>query len=141
MDYKIRAAASKNYIVLKIYSDITLEHAREFTRELAAMVESSKIQNIFVDARGVRNVISTFDNYTYAYKEMAELGLRQNIRSACLIDPHDKSHNFVETVIQNAGYVTRMFTNENESIDWLFQDESNSASNKAELINLLKTEF
>lgn len=141
MDYKIKIVESKNYIVMKIFSDITLEVAREFTRDLAATVERTKIQNIFCDARGSRNVISTFDNYTYGYREMAELGLRQNIRSAVVIDPEDKTHNFIETVIQNAGYVTRMFKDENEALEWLFQEEKINLHYGSEILQLLRSEF
>jgi hypothetical protein len=36
-----------------------------------------------------------------------------------LTSPNDKSHDFIETVLRNAGYDVKLFVNESEAITWL----------------------
>ena len=50
---------------------------------------------------------------------MKRLDLQRDVRSAILVDSGDHSHDFVETVTQNAGYVVRVFDDEAAAIAWL----------------------
>ncbi len=45
-------------------------------------------------------------------------GLNRNSRIAILVDLNDKSHNFIETVLRNAGYNCRIFFNEDAVVKW-----------------------
>jgi hypothetical protein len=41
------------------------------------------------------------------------------VRPAILVDPHDNSHDFVDTFTQNAGYGVRVFDDEAAAIVWI----------------------
>jgi hypothetical protein len=45
--------------------------------------------------------------------------LERDNRAAILVDPTDRSHDFVEVVSRNAGYNVRVFIEEERAIAWL----------------------
>jgi hypothetical protein len=67
-------------------------------------------------------VQSVVDNYEFARKETTAFGFPTKSRSAFLVRPDDKSHDFINTAFYNAGYVTRMFSDEAAAIAWLEQE-------------------
>jgi hypothetical protein len=119
MDFEIRVVEPKQYVLLRVNSDITMDVAHRFTKELANVTDANYLYQILCDVRGVRNVSSIIENYKYAYNDVQSLGLKHCIHSAVLASPNDDSHNFIETVTQNAGYRVKIFRAENQAIDWL----------------------
>lgn len=58
---------------------------------------------------------------SFFYREMSVLGLSRSIRAAILVNPQDASHQFPETVARNAGYVVKLFREEEAvfaAYDW-----------------------
>jgi hypothetical protein len=119
MDFELTVDKDKHFITLKVNRDIDLDVAKRFTTALAELAEKTGIYNCLSDVRNVRNVISVIDNYDYGYKSMSEMGIKRSSCCAILVSPGDSSHDLIETVTQNAGYITRKFTDEAAAIEWL----------------------
>jgi hypothetical protein len=119
MGYSISLSKNKKYIVCCVTGEITLDIAREFTKELDRLSRSLKIKRFLTDVRDARNALSTFEKYDFAYRDMTEMNLQRDVRSAILAGPTDKTHDFVGTVTQNAGYGVRVFYDEDAAIGWL----------------------
>lgn len=124
MSYDIFTSENGNYIVCRVNGAITVDIAREFTKKLSDLTRSTNIKRVLSDVRNARNELGTLENYYYAYKDMGEFNIQRNSRSAILVDPVDKSHDFVETVAQNAGYNVKVFQDETAAIAWLQEEES-----------------
>lgn len=119
MSYEIRMSENGRYIICRVTQSITVELAREFTIALDQLSRSQRIKRFLVDVRGAPNVASVFQNFDFANKDMADLGLQRDVRSAILVGANDHSHDFVETVTQNAGYGVLVFDDEAAAIAWL----------------------
>ena len=119
MNYTLGISKNGRYLICRVNSLVTLEVAREFTMALDQLSRDRRVKRFLVDVRGAPNVANPFQNYGFANKDMAGLDLQRDVRSAILVDPADHSHDFVETVTQNAGYGVRKFTDEGAAIAWL----------------------
>jgi hypothetical protein len=69
-------------------------------------------------------VQSVVDNYEFAHQELPNFGFPKSSRSAFLVRPDDRSHDFINTAFFNAGYVTKLFSDEASAISWLEKDPS-----------------
>jgi hypothetical protein len=66
------------------------------------------------------NQESTTDQYHYAYTDMSSTqGLDRFAICAALIDPADSSHDFIETVLRNAGFNLRLLSNPAQAMAFL----------------------
>jgi SpoIIAA-like len=119
MSYTVAPSENGVYLVCRVNGEITAEIARAFTEELDRQSRALNIKRFLNDVRNASNVLSTFENYNFAYHEMAQMKLQRDVRSAILVRPEDTSHDFVETVTQNAGYNVRVFRDEAAAIAWL----------------------
>ena len=119
MDFEVRVIDEGGYLLCRVYRPVTISLARRFARAVDELHRQSGIHVFLFDLRGAPNTASVLDNYEYAYEDMAAMNLARNARSALLVDPDDHSHDFPETVMRNAGYIVRLFTDEAEAIAWL----------------------
>jgi SpoIIAA-like len=119
MPFSISVSENQKYIICEVTGEITLDTAREFTKELDRMSRSLKIKRFLTDVRNAQNALNTLEQYDFAYKDMAEMKLQRDVRSAILVAATDTTHDFVETVTLNAGYGVRVFHDENAAIEWL----------------------
>ncbi len=69
--------------------------------------------------REASNISTTFQNYEFAYKDMDDLNLERDVRSAILADPAHFSHDFPATAQQNAWFNVRIFHDEDIALAWL----------------------
>jgi hypothetical protein len=81
------------------------------------------VNRFLTDVREAPNASSTFENYEFAYKDLKELDARQDARVAILAAPSDRTHDFVEMVVQNAGYSVKIFHDAETAIAWLLEEE------------------
>jgi hypothetical protein len=119
MGYSISLSENQKYIICRVTGKITLETAREFTKELDQRSRSLKIKRFLTDVRHAQNALSTFEKYNFAYGDMAKMDLQRDVRSAILAAESDRTHDFVGTVTRNAGYGVRVFYEEEAAIEWL----------------------
>jgi hypothetical protein len=118
-EYEVSQSPDSKYIVVNIKTDMTTELGRRCGADAARLGQQNGIKCYLFDLRGAPNIESTLDNYTFAYAEMNDFRFPKDARSALLTDPDDRSHDFMETVFNNAGYAVRLFTDEAAAIAWL----------------------
>ena len=119
MKPEIYIAEDGKYIVCRVKQNIEVQLAKEFSKQVDKLSREHGIKKFLFDVRGAPNVESASKNYSFAYDDMADMGLQKDALSAVLADPEDRSHDFIETVARNAGYNVRLFSNEQEAIAWL----------------------
>ncbi len=122
MKYKLTLAESGKYVICQVFEPVTTEFALEFGKAAADASHQHDVSRQLYDVRAVRNVASVHHNYDFAYKDMELLELDNTNRAAILVDPNDRSHDFVEIVSRNAGYNVRVFTDEQKAIAWLEEE-------------------
>jgi len=91
----------------------------ERLRAATALGETHQITRIMFDSRGTAFLPPLAAQYEYAYHQARQLGLTRHWRIAMLVTPGDRSYDFLETALVNAGYVARLFIDEPQAIEWL----------------------
>ncbi|MDY6906456.1 MAG: STAS/SEC14 domain-containing protein [Thermodesulfobacteriota bacterium] len=119
MDYAVSVSSCSTYILCRVSGGFTADEARAFALEVEQLGREKDIKRFLFDVREAVNESSIFRNYEYAYNDMPEMGLTRAVRSAILASPEDRSHDFVETLCQNAGYNVQLFKDEQEARAWL----------------------
>lgn len=119
MDYELSISESHRYVICRINRPITADFALDFAKAADEFALERGVNKVLYDMRSIRNMESTMRMHDLAYRDVAEMGIRRNVRSAVLIDPEDHSHDFAETVFFNAGYGMRLFRTEEEALNWL----------------------
>ena len=111
MSYTITPADDGSYIFIKVKGEITRKTAMQQNLEAHALGRRLKIRRYLVDVTEARNVDPAFQNYEFAYSDMQKSdAVDRSARVATLVHPEDHSHDFIETVAQNAGLQVRLFT-------------------------------
>lgn len=119
MDFEVSMASSGRYILIKVLVPMTSGTGVRCGHEATRLGLAKKVDRYLFDMRDSPNVQSVVDNYEFAHKETADFGFPKSSRSAFLVRPDDKSHDFINTAFYNAGYVTKLFTDEAAAIAWL----------------------
>lgn len=111
MEYTITLSKDMTYIVQCMQGEFTAKAAMAVAEESHEKGRSLGINHYLVDARGARNVDSTIKNYEFAYTEVDPAKIDRTAVVALLVGADDTSHDFVETVLRNAGYNVTLFRN------------------------------
>jgi len=122
MDYQVTLADSGRYILIKVLVPMTSAVGARCGADAIRCGAENKVDRFLFDLRDAPNVQSIVDNYEFAHKEITVFGFPKTSRSAFLVRPDDKSHDFINTAFYNAGYLTRMFIDAAEAISWLEQE-------------------
>lgn len=119
MSYEITISDDARYIIGKIDGPLTQEVAMELAREYLKIINSTGIKLILNDVRGTRDKMKILEAYNFANKDIDTIGFPRGVRAVILADENDKSHEFQETVANNAGYFVRVFYSYDQAIEWL----------------------
>lgn len=123
MSYTIEPSSDHKYIVIKTVGDITGTITMEQDIEANKLGAKLGINRYLVDFTEARNVDSIIANYKYAYEDLKQTkGIDLNARVAVLASPNDHSHDFVETVLRNAGLDLKLFRDKEQAIKFLITD-------------------
>jgi len=122
MSFKISVSENSKYIIGKVDGQLTREMAQQLTKEYVKLIKSTGIKRILNDVRDVPNEMGILNAYEYAYRDVQDLGLPRNIRAAIVADGDDVSHEFQETVANNAGYYVKVFYSFDQAVEWLLED-------------------
>ena len=122
MSFEVFLSDDEKQIVCRVTGPMDVDVAREFSLAIEDLNKERRVDRFLFDVRGASNVSGVLDNYTFAYRDMAELDLRRDIRSAILTSKGDRSHDFVETLLRNAGYRARIFDDEAVAVAWLEEE-------------------
>lgn len=123
MSYTIELSGSKEFFRIRVEEAVTVELARQWSAELQEMGREQSIRRFLFDVRSSKNFSTVLENYQFAYRDSVELKLKKNVRSAILTAQGDKSHDFVELTMKNAGYNVKVFTEESSAVAWLEEND------------------
>ena len=121
---KIKISDNNKYIIVQVNENMTRTLAERLGFEAIQLGNTKNITRFLYDLRNSRNTESINVNYIFANQDMKRLETNPNNMIAMLISPGDKSHDFIETVLRNAGYNVRIIEVESEAITWL-EESSN----------------
>lgn len=119
MNYSIEIIDEHNFIQLTIRGEITREKAFAMNQEAHKLGKENGIRKYLVDVTEARNVDTVLNNYEIAHKDMDNEMINRYSRVAFLAHPDDHSHDFIETVFQNAGHLVKLFRNKEEALLYL----------------------
>lgn len=119
MDYEIAVSPGNEFIRIRVLVDVTADIVARFSRDARALSEKTNIYRILSDERAGRSLTNITQTYEFAHKQASDHGPTHRWRIAVLKDPDTPEYDCVETVMRNAGYVFRIFTQEDEAISWL----------------------
>jgi hypothetical protein len=122
MDYEVSLGGSGRYILVKVLVPMTTAVGVSCGSDAVSLGLEKKVDRFLFDLRNSPNVQAVVDNYEFARKEITKFGFPTSSRSAFLVRPDDKSHDFINTAFFNAGFVTKMFSEEAAAIAWLQQE-------------------
>jgi hypothetical protein len=120
MEYSINLSEDGKYIVLKHWGEINGDIAMNRIIEAHRLGSELGITRHLVDLTEARSVDSVSKAYRYAYEDMkTPPGINLNVRVAMLVSPEDHSHDFVETVLRNAGHNVTLYRDRELAINHL----------------------
>lgn len=119
MAFSISLSEDGTYICIVASGDITLETARNFAGQAIAQGKRLNVGCYLVDVRAGKNISTTTQKYLFAYEDMSRMGFSRSDCVAVLVRQGDTSHDFIETVFQNAGYKCRIFNEEDAAVGWI----------------------
>lgn len=117
--YNIILCQNRKLIFVEVFNPVTLDLAVSFTSSFVSLGKSHKLSHMVIDIRKTKSISSILDKYLFAYEKAEECGLSRLWRIALLKKVNDASLDFIETVMINAGYQFKIFTNERCAMKWL----------------------
>ena len=97
------------FIIQTIVGDLTRDSAIRNNIEAHALGKQLGINRYLSDLTSCRNVESPVDDYAFATADMENDAINHLARVALLVSPDDHSHDFIETVLKNAGQNVTIF--------------------------------
>ena len=88
-------------------------------KAIVALGNARQVSRLLFDVRAVRFESPIGAQYEYAYHQAREMGLTRHWRIALLATPGDRSYDFMETALVNAGYVAGLFHDAVQAVEWL----------------------
>jgi len=120
MKYKVSISDNNNFLYIRVNEPVTEYLLEAFLSETAEKSSELGINKFFFDLRHAPNNADLGTHYQYVYNRSRQLGFKPFSRHALLIRPADKgTYDFVETVLNNAGYQSKIFEEEELAIKWL----------------------
>jgi hypothetical protein len=122
MSYTISVSEDGKYIILKIQGDITSELVMKRVQEAHQLGEQLGITRHLMDVTEAKNIDPVAKTYRFAYEEIGKYpGINMKARVAVLVSPDDHTHDFSETVIQNAGQNVTFFRDRESAVRHLLK--------------------
>ena len=123
MSYTIYPTEDRKYIVLKHKGEMNSEVGLTRVIEAHKLGAEIGINRYLVDLTEAINLDPASKSYMYAYEDLkTPSGINPNARVAMLVSPDDHSHDFVETVLRNAGHNVTLFRDQELAIEHLLKE-------------------
>ena len=123
MKHRIKVSKDRNYIILKVIGEIKAENMMNFIIEAHALGKEKHINRYLVDVTEAVNIDSVISNYKFAYSDMKKAeGIDKLALVAALVSPGDHSHDFIETVLSNAGMFLKIFSDPAKAKEYLLKN-------------------
>ena len=119
MDYEISVSEAEELVHIKVYETVTSDIEHAFVTAAIYTATEHDLLHFLFDVSRVRNVATPVDHYCVANQQLTPTPLDHRARIAILRSPEDDSHDFVQTVLLNAGYICELFHDEVDARAWL----------------------
>lgn len=117
--YNINLSNDRKFICTQVWTPVTLNLAVSFTTDLISLGKKLNLSLALINIRDTKSISSIYEKYLFAYERAESAGLNRSWKIALLKKESDKSPDFLETVMFNAGYQFKMFTDQQFAFDWL----------------------
>ncbi len=121
MNYEVKVSDSGKYIIVRVNTDMTRALADQTGLEATHLGKKNNINLFLYDLRNSINKETVNANYIYAKQEVQKIEPDYANKIAMLVSQNDKSHDFVETVLRNAGHNVLIFHDEEKALSWLLE--------------------
>jgi hypothetical protein len=120
MKYEISVSGRNTYLYVRVSETVTAELLKDFIGETAKKAKECSIDNFLFDLRHAHNRTNLVAHYEMVYNQSKKLGFKPHSQHALVVSQTDwDDYIFVETILYNAGYKSKMFTDELSAIEWL----------------------
>lgn len=110
--YETGVSSCGRYVYARSFqTPITFDVAIAYAADLVQLYREHDAKTILIDVRGTTSVVTISENYDFAYRGAEQLQAPRSARIAVVHDPGDASLGFFETVMLNAGFNVRLFSN------------------------------
>lgn len=109
MTHDVSISEDGKYVVLKAKGIVSRLSVIQYFIEAHTFGTQSGLDRYLVDFTDCRNTDTVLRNYLLAYQDMQDPRINQAARTALLVSPHDRSHDFLETLLRNAGNNVTIF--------------------------------
>ncbi len=123
MQFKLGMSSDNTFVEVKVtcLEGLSLELALRFTKEYTRYGQEKGILKCLIDMQGIRSTEGIVGKYSFAYSGAEDAGLSRDWRIALLKDAEDKTPEFLETVMLNAGYTFKVFDDKSVAQAWLLK--------------------
>ena len=119
MKYEIYVSDCNTYLHVRVNEPVTAELLKNFIGETAQKAKECRIDKFLFDLRHANNLTSLSNHYEMVYKQSSQLGFKPLSKHALVVSQKDiDDYSFVETILINAGYKSKMFTEKLSAIEW-----------------------
>ena len=119
MKFDVRLADRESYVLVRPRETTSWDGIMESLAQATKIAKSHDLRGYLIDVRDVDSGLSPTQHYQIAYQEGRKLGFEPGSRIALLVSTGDPTRDFVEMVVQNAGFDCQRFEEESEAIAWL----------------------
>lgn len=120
LSYELDVPEDQSWVYARVYDSMTKALFLGLLKDALERARERRVFNFLIDARGVPSKKTTIDDYDIVNYRLKELGYDRLSKTAIIVDPGDSTHDFFETCTMNAGYIWRIFTDEDLAREWLF---------------------
>ena len=118
--YTVGLADDASFVVYRAYrSARSGSELADRLRAIVALATEHQLTRLMLDVRDTVFRASIATQYEYAYHQARKVGLLPQWRIALVVTPAERSYDFLETALINAGYVARLFHEPARAADWL----------------------
>ena len=120
MKFDISISKRKTYLNIHVKEAVTPDLLKEFIEKAADNSNKSGINKFLFDLRQAPYQTSTIGLYNLIYDKSRKLGFNTGSKHALLVSLENRDqYSFVETIMLNAGYQSKIFTDEKDAIEWI----------------------
>ncbi len=121
MPHDVSISKDRKFILIKVVGTMDSPYTLQTGVDASALGRKVKIKRFLFDLTESRYVDSILSTHQRAYSDMRDPRLIPDARVALWVAQDDHSHDFAETVYQNAGYNLRVFRDYNSAISFLME--------------------
>ena len=120
MKFEISLSERKTYLNIRVKDVVTPDLLKEFIEKTANDSNINGINKFLFDLRQAPNQTSPSVHYNFVYNKFWKLGFKPGSKHALLVSLENKDdYIFVETILINAGYQGKIFTDEKDASEWV----------------------